>query len=297
MSEFRQNSVQMRAYFMKRIVVFFLSIITGISYGQRHELGVFLGGTNAISDIGRTDYINPMPKKVNGSFKVPATFGLIYRRNLNPQQSLRFGLTYASFIDSDYLAVEEYRRYRGLSYTNSLLELSTLFEYNFFPINTEQRSAHSPYIFAGLAGFMHPKPKYEVYYQNYEDNTENRAGYQTVVKENNGNQLSMSIPFGVGYKVKFNWNWILSAEVGFRPTFVDNLDMAWVEEGDVETFKQVGLTYAGATLTEEQLNADLEKKTKEIIEKRQLGDTKNDWYVFTGFTLTYTFGRPACFCD
>ena len=23
----------------------------------------------------------------------------------------------------------------------------------------------------------------------------------------------------------------------------------------------------------------------------------NDWYVFSGFTLTYTFGRKPCFCD
>ncbi|MGV4461943.1 DUF6089 family protein [Ornithobacterium rhinotracheale] len=38
-------------------------------------------------------------------------------------------------------------------------------------------------------------------------------------------------------------------------------------------------------------------KISEVIQKRQFGDAKHDWYVFTGFTLTYTFGRPACFCD
>lgn len=278
---------------MKKIIVFFLSIIANLALGQRHELGVFLGGSNAISDVGRTDYINPLPKKVDGSFKMPATFSLIYRRNLNPQQSLRFGLTYASFIDSDFLAVERYRRYRGVNYTNNLLEFSTLFEYNFFPINTEQRTAQSPYIFAGVAAFIHPKPKYEIYYQDYAD--PNKVGYEAVVKPNNGTQLSMSIPFGVGYKVKFDWNWVLSAEVGFRPTFVDNLDMAWVDESDVKIFKQENLKSNG--LSPDELAADIEKRTKTIVENRQLGDAKNDWYVFTGFTLTYTFGRPACFCD
>uniref|UniRef100_UPI0039A692D3 type IX secretion system protein PorG n=1 Tax=Ornithobacterium rhinotracheale TaxID=28251 RepID=UPI0039A692D3 len=255
---------------MKKIVVFFLSIITGISYGQRHELGVFLGGANAISDIGRTDYINPLPKKVNGSFKVPATFGLIYRRNLNPQQSLRFGLTYASLADSDLLAAENYRNRRGASYTSSILEFSALYEYNFFPINTEQRTAQSPYIFGGLAAFGHPRLKYK-----YESGK--------LESKENESQVSMSIPFGVGYKVKFNWNWVLGAEIGFRPTFVNNLDLAWAEESDVEGFDKLG---------------DTEKTSaEELISKRQLGTPKNDWYVFTGFTLTYTFGRPACFCD
>ncbi|MCK0205012.1 type IX secretion system protein PorG [Ornithobacterium rhinotracheale] len=281
---------------MKKIVIAFLLISTSIAFGQRHEVGVFLGGTNAISDIGRTDYINPLPKKVNGSFKIPATFGVLYRRNLNPQQSIRLGLTYASFIDSDLLAVENYRRYRGASYTNSLLELSAVFEYNFFPINYEQRSAQSPYIFAGVAVFLHPRPKYDIYFQNFE-NSANRKGYETIVKEKNGQQLSMSVPFGVGYKVKFDWNWILGFEVGFRPTFVDNLDLAWVKDSDVSVFKQKGLEYAGGSLSPKELNDDIERKISEVIEKRQLGDAKNDWYVFTGFTLTYTFGRPACFCD
>ena len=32
--------------------------------------------------------------------------------------------------------------------------------------------------------------------------------------------------------------------------------------------------------------------------KRVYGNTSNkDWYVLSGITLTYSFGRPACYCD
>ena len=27
------------------------------------------------------------------------------------------------------------------------------------------------------------------------------------------------------------------------------------------------------------------------------GGTSNDWYMFSGVSLVYTFGRPACFAD
>jgi hypothetical protein len=30
--------------------------------GQNNEIGIFLGGTNYIGDVGPTTYINPLPK-------------------------------------------------------------------------------------------------------------------------------------------------------------------------------------------------------------------------------------------
>jgi hypothetical protein len=37
--------------------------------------------------------------------------------------------------------------------------------------------------------------------------------------------------------------------------------------------------------------------TKEL-KKLRFGNINNtDWYVFSGITLTYTFGRNPCFCN
>ena len=262
----------------KILVILFLSLSSSVIFAQKHEIGFFVGEANAISDIGKTDYIRPLPKRIDNSDKlqIPFVFGLIYRYNLNPQHSLRFNLNYASIGDDNVHAKEFYRSSLARSYENSIIEASTLFEYNFFPINGEQENAHSPYIFAGLGLFGTYKDEYNF---SKDENSNLKVLKEEELK------LNYSVPFGLGYKYKFNWNWIVAAEVGFRPTFIDYLDKGIVKEED--------LHFIG-----EGFN-DIEEK-KDIIRKytAEVGDNrKNDWYVFTGLTLTYTFGRPACFCD
>ncbi|MDO6818700.1 DUF6089 family protein [Zobellia sp. 1_MG-2023] len=78
---------------------------------------------------------------------------------------------------------------------------------------------------------------------------------------------SFAIPMTVGAKIRLNQFLILGAEIGARYTFTDNLDGS----------------------NPEKLNVS-----------RQLNDLRfgnvfsDDWYVFSGFTLTYTFGRKPC---
>jgi hypothetical protein len=57
----------------------------------------------------------------------------------------------------------------------------------------------------------------------------------------------------------------LGLEVGARYTFADDLD------GSNPTNKSISQLKFG------NLNS-------------------NDWYMFTGFTITYTFGNKPCFC-
>ena len=79
------------------------------------------------------------------------------------------------------------------------------------------------------------------------------------------NKLGVAIPMAVGVKTKFARNFTVGAEVGFRYTFTDNLDGSHPKN---EKYKQLRFG---------NLNS-------------------NDWYVFTGITLTYTFGQNPCFC-
>ena len=265
---------------MKKIIVITLLLLFSSNiFAQKHEIGLFLGGANAISDIGKTDWINLSPRRVNNSDKlqIPLVFGLIYRYNLNPQQSLRFNLSLASIGDDNIHAEEPYRKHLINYYENTILELSTVFEYNFFPINAEQQNAHSPYIFAGIGMFGANKYTYKI-----EQDLENDEG---PAKWDKDMAFDLSIPFGIGYKYKMNWNWIIAAEVGFRPTFIDYLDKGIIKDED--------LSFVGRGFE------DIEEKRKIIKQyTAEIGDNrKNDWYVFTGLTLTYTFGRPACFCD
>ena len=76
---------------------------------------------------------------------------------------------------------------------------------------------------------------------------------------------TFSIPMVVGVKGRFLENFIIGAEVGFRYTFTDNLDGSNPKNDNFETLRFGNLN-------------------------------SNDWYVFTGLTLTYTFGKNPCFC-
>lgn len=74
---------------------------------------------------------------------------------------------------------------------------------------------------------------------------------------------SFAIPMTVGAKYRLSQFLILGAEIGARYTFVDNLDGSNPENSNFEQFR------FGNFLSD-------------------------DWYVFSGVTLTYTFGRKPC---
>lgn len=75
---------------------------------------------------------------------------------------------------------------------------------------------------------------------------------------------SLAIPMVVGFKIRLNTFLILGAEIGARYTFTDNLDASNPENSNFEQFK-FGNIFS------------------------------DDWYVFSGITLTYTFGKKPCY--
>lgn len=76
---------------------------------------------------------------------------------------------------------------------------------------------------------------------------------------------ALAIPITLGFKMRIGYNWILGAESGVRYTFVDDLDGS--------------------------------NPKNDRYEHLSFGNiNSNDWYVFSGFTLTYTFGKNPCYC-
>jgi hypothetical protein len=81
--------------------------------------------------------------------------------------------------------------------------------------------------------------------------------------ESQGNISDFAIPMVIGYKTTIGTSMIVGFEIGARYTFTDNLDGSFPERDNSSPF----------------------------------GNTNNnDWYVFTGITLTFTFGNKPCFC-
>ena len=74
---------------------------------------------------------------------------------------------------------------------------------------------------------------------------------------------AFAIPMTVGAKLRLSNFFILGAEIGARYTFTDNLDAS-------------------------------NPKGSNYRENRFGNIFSDDWYVFSGITLTYTFGRKPC---
>ena len=262
---------------MRRVFLFvFILCFSQLTFAQRHELGIFAGGANVIGDIGKANYINPFPTKTEpgGKIYLPISIGGLYRFNINPQMGFRANVSYSKVGASDHRSKEYYKLERNKNFRNNIVEGSLMFEYNFFNINDDQEKAQSPYIFVGVGAFSAKGKEYDY------DGTNN------VIIEKTKYNTDLTIPFGVGYKVRFNYNWILSFETGVRYTNVDYIDY---NKGKFST------NFTDAINKDPNESGALFKAE---YDKRIYGNTSNkDWYVLTGVSLTYSFGRPACYCD
>lgn len=301
--------IDVRSFMQTKMISFFIALlfITGSYKGQRHEIGLQLGVSNLVGDIGRTNYILQKPVLSNISdYGVPLYVGLLYRMNFNPYQTVRLNIGYSNVQFIDAVAKEQYRRNRKLFGTNSIVEADLLFEYNFFPVNDEQKSLLSPYIFAGVGGLYANATKVTI------ENDFNRDASGNAIAPANaqdftsnptyvsGNQFTMAIPFGVGLKYKFNYNWALFGEFMFRPTFSDSLDYSMIDDKSVKQTYNKDLVVGGTTksiLQESPYKEVADARAAEFLKNRQIGNINSkDWVNSVTVGLTYSFGRPPCYC-
>ena len=80
----------------------------------------------------------------------------------------------------------------------------------------------------------------------------------TSVRGRTESKKSIALPIIIGVKSNISPRWVLALETGARYTLTDNIDGSFNQNfGNINN---------------------------------------NDWYVFTGATLTYTFGNKPCYC-
>lgn len=224
---------------MKRL--FLIVVVLGFTKlnAQINELGVFVGGSNFIGDVGKTTYIAPNEPAI----------GLLYKWNRSPRHSWRFSAIMSRLSGNDLDSDVPGRKERGLSFKNSIVEVSGGLEFNFFDFNLhDMEQKITPYVFTGLTYTIYDGLFY--------------AGNTTKSDADHG---TVGIPMIVGIKSNVFPNWILGVEVGARYTFADDIDGS--------------------------------NPTNENLEQLRFGNlNSNDWYMFTGLTLTYTFTEKPCYC-
>ena len=231
---------------MKRLItLFFLLTNHLIGFSQIHEMGMFLGGSNTISDLGSTHFV----------YANSPAFGLIYKWNLTTRYALRASFITSKLKSSDYYANDLSRFNRFFEVDNKVFEFSAGMEVNFFNFDLHNQDREfSPYFFTGINYFQ---------YQLFTV----RNGLSSIDVNKYDSALEFSIPAIVGIKFSINNSFVLSFETGIRYSLTDNID---------------GSNPIG------QFENDIQVKHGELY--------NNDWYVFTGIALSYTFGRQPCYC-
>lgn len=293
----------------KILYTFLILTLLGFSAdAQRHELGVQLGASNLVGDIGNTAYVLQRPIGGNFSkFGVPFYGGILYRMNFNPYQTVRVDLGYSHIQFDDRFAKENYRRFRNLNGTNSIFEADVLFEYNLFPVNNEQKSLLSPYIFGGIGGMLANVAQMKIEHDFNRDASDNAIAptaaddFVTTRSFVQGQKATISIPFGVGLKYKFNYNWALFGEFKFRPTFSDDLDYSVISEKDTKVLYNKDRLDAenkkSLLLTDPYLTVAKQREA-DFIKNREVGNINSkDWVNSITLGLSYSFGRPPCYCE
>jgi hypothetical protein len=215
------------------------------SHSQTYEIGPYVGGANYIGDIGPTNYVNPNTLVIGGVFKW----------NRSTRHAFRLSVLHAKVQSDDADSDVGYRKQRGLSFENSITEVSLGIEYTFWEYDLHTyRPQFSPYLYTGITVFNYNSLTWE----------RNADGTPTRVVSSDDGNWNFSLPFIIGVKGSISDHFVLALEAGPRYTFGDNLD---------------GGAQRGA-------NAE-----------GGIHPNTNDWYVFAGLTLTYTFGRKPCFCE
>lgn len=263
------------------VFIFTFSCVFSVSFGQRHEIGLFGGGSYYLGDIN--------PKKHFAQTQL--TFGGIYRYNINPHWAMRANVYQGKIESSD--AVIRYNQKRNLSFRSDLTEIALGMELNFFPYMTGKESMSgrkkwraSPFIFAGIGYFkFNPQANYEGTWYNLQPMGTEGQGTTTYFDKKAYKLGGFSIPFGIGAKFSLAKNVSVACEWGLRKTFTDYID-------DVST------TYADPLIlaTENSLiSSILSDRTiygpgDEPVSNvgKQRGDsTTRDWYSFAGVTVTF----------
>ncbi len=175
---------------MKRVILFFLIALipSGISGQRNADYGATGGVTSYIGDINPCKLL----------YSVQPAAGLFYRYNLNPREALRINFLSGGIAGNDLDFNNAFQQSRANSFSGTIWEWSTTFEFNFFPYHTQgKRWKSTPYLAAG-AGIVFI----------------NTTGFT----------YTAVFPFSFGLKLNIYNNLGLEAEYGFRKTFYDNFD-------------------------------------------------------------------------
>ena len=135
---------------MRYLILFLLSVgFIHNSYSQIYEVGVFVGGSNFIGDVGATNYISPNQLAIGG----------IVKWNRSPRHSFRASLIVSDLEGIDSTSDDPRRIERGYSFKTGIMEISAGMEFTFLDFNLHNPTPKiTPYLLYRYIGSKTQKP-------------------------------------------------------------------------------------------------------------------------------------------
>lgn len=258
----------------KKLILSFLTLISflPITYAQRAEIGVNVGGSGYIGDLNQYN-----PLKISG-----VNGGIFGKVNFDPHWGLGVHYNYGEIQADDALSKSTDLRQRNLNFKTSLHEIAFIGSFNFLDMYSPgSRKRVTPYLFAGVGGVIfNSMLKYNGEWLPSLSLRDLKTEGQTDPYKN----YSVVIPYGVGVKYKKTESWTLFGQLGYRTTFTDYLD-------DVSGVYPQTSAFSGPSLNVSDRSVGNLYRPGD-----QRGDSrKRDTYLFVNIGISYTFVSQKCF--
>jgi len=307
---------------MKKLILAALLLFLLVQFGQLNAQGfnkknryTSIGGSiNAMNYVGDLD---PGPSFLSPGIKFTReNLGVEIVQRMWPRISLRlssnWGRVKGSDADNaDYNAKNINRKMRNLNFRSSIFEVKFDMIVDLWENRGkfQKRPDYTPYFFGGI-NYFHMNPKGKTPNGDY-------VALRPLHTEGPGKTYSLNqiaIPIGVGFRYKLSKQLDLAFEMGWRFTMTDYLDDCGTTYADPSTMDSLSNIMANRTM--EAYNSD--PKLADLINTQytnnapytdsqgttlagygragdKRGDKNRDWYIVTGFHLTYILpGKVIC---
>jgi len=225
---------------------------------QDNEIGLFFGGTNYIGDVGPTTFINPFSKDNISGDRQDMLKG-VFGIIYRKNLSNRIGIR----LGFNYAEIQSSDFWKGSA--NYRIERGKFFKNNLHEFHIgldfnflEFETSSNDFEFTP---YIHSGLSFFRYDALHYPIGINEA--QSYGKDND-----IALPITVGLKIKPLNSFVIGIEISAKHSFTENLD------GSYPDFKD-----------------------SSIYSQRPFGSNlSQDWYVYSGITLTYLFGNYECDC-
>ena len=239
-------------------ILVFLIFISNVLSSQDNEIGLFFGGTNYIGDVGPTTYVNPFLVK-NSVDNGKSSFTTAIGILYRKNFSNRFGLR----LGLNIADIESSDLWNGSK--NYRIERGKSFKNNLQEFHVgidfnfmEFETSSNDFEFTPYIHTGLSLIRYDALH--YPLGINEAQSY--------GRDNDLAFPITVGLKLKPLKYFVLGLEISAKHSFTENLDGSYPKFEDSNLYSQKPF---GSNLSQ-------------------------DWYVYSGITLTYLFGSYECDC-